>query len=188
MTSFTFFDLETTGLSPQNCKVVEIAGVRIENGVVQESQTFSQLIYPECVIPPDVQRINNISNEDVAGQPTIDEVLPGFLEFSEGSILVAHNASFDMGFLEVEKQHCWGYIDLPECLCTLRMSRALYPGFPRHTLGTLGQQFNIEVDGTLHRALPDVLLGAKVLVHMMNEHSLTSLDDIRSVAALRAKV
>lgn len=183
--AITVFDTETTGLDPKKGhRIVEIAGVRIENSVITE-KTFSSFVNPERDIPLEAQRINNISNEDVKDAPNIMTVLPEFLEFSKGSILIAHNAPFDQGFLECEKEFCWGYIELPEILCSLALSRSLFPREFRHNLDILCQRFNMPFEGGRHRALPDVIMTAKIIVKMLEHGKISSLDELRKRAGLQ---
>jgi DNA polymerase-3 subunit epsilon len=186
--SFTVFDTETTGLDPQRGhKIIEIAAVRIEHGQIID-QTFDQLVNPEKPIPAEAQQIHKISDSDVRNSPTIDQVLPEFLAFANDSILVAHNADFDMGFLRVEKELCWGYVDLPESLCTMCLSRALFPREFRHTLDAVGARLNLEKPVNRHRALPDVLLTAKAFLAMLERGRITSIDELRQKAGSRAWV
>ena len=184
--AFTVFDVETTGLDPaKGHRIIEIAGVRVENGEIRTEQAFVELVNPERSLPPEAQQVNKIEQSDVQGAPTIDVVLPQFLEFAAGSILVAHNADFDMKFLENEKTCCWGYIELPECLCTLRLSRALYPTAFRHNLDELQHRFNLPPCEARHRALPDVILTAQALLTMIDQHSIDSIDTLRTQAGVR---
>ena len=184
---FTVFDVETTGLDPyRGDKIIEIAGVRIENGVIQEERAFVELVNPERAIPWEAKRINKIDDVDVAGAPTIDQVLPRFLEFAKDSLLVAHNAQFDMGFLEVEKEHCWGYIDLPECLCTMRLSQSLFPHEFRHNLDVLAARLGLTMDRARHRALPDVLLTSQALLKMAKMAQIENVDELRKRAGLQS--
>src|SRR3712207_4630189 len=91
----TVFDLETTGLDPKKGhRIIEIAGVRMEDGKIQEDKTFSSFVNPERDIPFEARQVNKISEDDVKSAPLIDQVLPKFLEFAQGTILVAHNAAF----------------------------------------------------------------------------------------------
>ncbi len=183
---FTVFDTETTGLDPlKGHKVIEIAGIRIENGQILDDQPFVQLVNPERDIPWEAKRVNKIEDEDVQTAPTIDQVLPKFLEFAEGSILIAHNANFDMGFLQREKELCWGYIELPECLCTMQLSRTLYPTEFRHSLDIISTRFNLQIPEARHRALPDVILTAQVLLKMIKDHDINSIEDLRQKAGQR---
>lgn len=180
---FTVFDTETTGLDPRRGdKIIEIAGVRIEDGVIQESSAFMQLVNPERAIPWEAKQVNKISDEDVAGAPTIDTVLPQFLEFAQGSILVAHNADFDLGFLQSEKELCWGYIEIPECLCTMQLSRTLYPEEFRHNLDVMSSRLQIEMPQNRHRALPDVLMTAEALLKMIEQGDIRTIEQLRKMA------
>ncbi|HLD64208.1 MAG TPA: 3'-5' exonuclease [Candidatus Peribacteraceae bacterium] len=187
--AFTVFDVETTGLDPRRGhRIVEIAGMRIENGVACEDRTFLSLVNPERPIPAEARQVHRISDADVAAAPTIDQVLPLFLNFASDSILVAHNADFDVGFLTAEKECCWGYVELPECLCTLRLSRALYPREFRHSLDVLARRFSLPIPETRHRALTDVTLTAQAFLRMLRDHSIQSVEALRQKAALRQLV
>ena len=180
---FTVFDTETTGLDPRKGdKIIEIAGVRIEDGVIREDLSFVQLVNPERTIPWEAKRVNNIEDSDVASAPTIDHVLPQFLDFAKGSILIAHNCAFDMGFLQTEKELCWGYIEMPECLCTMQLSKSLYPHEFRHNLNVLASRLNIAMPTDRHRALPDVLMTAQALLKMMEEADIATIEHLRKLA------
>ncbi len=182
----TIFDVETTGLDPQKGhRIIEIAGVRIEDGKLDETKTFVSLVNPERPIPWEAKQIHRIADEEVAGAPTIDQVLPQFLEFASGSILFAHNAQFDMGFLEREKEFCWGYIDLPECFCTMKLSQALFPTEFNHSLDNVCRRLNIAMPANRHRALPDVLLTAQALLKFSEKFGVYSLEHFREKASFR---
>lgn len=184
--ALTVFDIETTGLDPRKGhRIVEIAGVRIEGGKITD-KTFESFVNPERPIPPEARQINGISDQDVNAAPTIMGVLPEFLAFAQGSILVAHNAQFDMGFLECEKEFCWGYVELPECLCTMRLSQSLYPTAFRHSLDVLSERFGMALPQGRHRALPDVLQTAQILLKMIDFGRIQSLDELRRKARLNA--
>ncbi len=152
---FIAFDVETTGLSAIACKLVELSAVRfrLSGG---EMEIFSELINPECEIPPEVTRIHGITDEMVQDALTNKEVIPKFLEFIGGRpcVLVAHNAPFDVGFLKVAVARLG--IDVPAVtvLDTLNLSRCLVDGVTDYKLKTLAQHFEI-VDGDYHRALAD---------------------------------
>lgn len=181
----TVFDTETTGLDPRKGhRIVEIAAVRIENGMIVEDKTFTTFVNPEREIPWEAKQVNHISDEDVKDAPTIMTALPEFLEFAKGSILVAHNAQFDMGFLECEKEFCWGYVELPECLCTMRLSQTLYPTAFRHNLDAISERFQLPLPENRHRALPDVIQTAKILMKMIEQHKIMSIDELRKKAGI----
>lgn len=181
----TVFDVETTGLDPRRGhRIVELAGVRIENGAVQEEKTFHTLVNPERDIPWETKQIHHISDADVADAPTIMTVLPEFLAFAHGSVLAAHNATFDRGFLQCEKEFCWGYVEIPECLCTMKLSQALFPTAFRHTLDAVAERLELPIPVDRHRALPDVILTANALLRMTQAANITTLESLRSVAAI----
>ena len=180
----TVFDIETTGLDPlRGHRIIEIAGVRIENGIILRDTAFVTFVNPEREIPWEARQVNKIKDEEVKAAPTIDLVLPQFLEFAKGSTLVAHNAQFDMGFLEAEKQYCWGYTDLPECLCTMMLSRNLYPSDFRHSLDVLIKRFRLDMPTERHRALGDVIVTAQALLKMMER--VQSFEELKKRAGLK---
>lgn len=184
--AFTVFDVETTGLDPrQGHRILEIAGVRVEGGKILEDRIFSQLVNPERPIPWEAKSVNKITDEEVASAPTIDAVLPEFLRFTEGSLLVAHNAEFDMGFLAQEKECCWGYIDLPESFCTMRLSQSLFPHEFRHNLDVVSLRLGLTIPAQRHRALPDVLVTAQALLKMIEIGKIQSIEDLRKRAGTR---
>ena len=187
--SFTVFDTETTGLDPQRGhRIIEIAAVRVENGKILSDAPFHSLVNPERAIPAETAQIHKIRDADVASAPTIDTVLPRFLEFAAGSLLVAHNADFDMGFLKVEKNYCWGYIDLPECLCTMRLSQNTFPHEFRHSLDIVSQRLGLALPEKRHRALPDVLLTAEVLLKILSLKEIRTMEDLQKKAGLKQLV
>jgi len=184
--AFTVFDVETTGLDPrQGHRILEIAGVRVENGIIRQESAFSQFVNPERTIPWEAKQVNHIKDEDVTSAPTIDQVLPAFLRFAEGSALVAHNAAFDLGFLECEKECCWGYIDLPESFCTMRLSQSIFPHEFRHNLDVVAQRLGITPPTDRHRALPDVLMTAQALLKMLEIGKIQTLEDLRKRSGAR---
>ncbi len=181
--AITVFDLETTGLDPKKGhRIIEIAGVRIENGHIT-NRTFSCFVNPERPIPAEARQVNGINDQDVASAPTIMTVLPEFLAFAERSILIAHNAAFDMSFLQNEKEFCWGYVDLPECFCSMRLSQSLYPQAFRHSLDILSERFQMPIPEGRHRALPDVLHTAQLFMKMIAAGNIQSLDELRRKAS-----
>lgn len=181
----TIFDIETTGLDPlKGHRIIEIAGVRVEGGKILDEH-FVTFVNPEREIPWDARQVNKISDDDVKNAPTIDAVLPQFLEFAKGSTLVAHNAQFDYGFLETEKQFCWGFVDLPECLCTMMLSRNLYPSEFRHSLDILCRRFNLEMPEARHRALADALLTAQALEKMLQTGKVLSFEELKKRAGIK---
>ena len=154
---FTIFDIETTGLSPKNNRIVEIAAVRIEfNG---EQERFQSLVNPECFIPRHAEAVHHISNEDVKDMPTFEEVGQEFLAFAAGSTLVAHNAKFDLAFL----QESLARYNLPlwnnKTMDSIPIIKCAFPGLPSYSLQNLRSQFSLGAgfDGPAHRAFADVV-------------------------------
>jgi DNA polymerase-3 subunit epsilon len=181
----TIFDVETTGLDPRRGhRIIEIAGIRLENGTIDETKSFVSLVNPERDIPIEARQVNKIREEDVRTAPGIEEVLPKFLTFAEGTILVAHNASFDMGFLGAEKDLCWGYIELPECLCTMQLSRNLFPQEFGHSLDAVARRLSLQRPAARHRALPDVILTAHALMKMVEMGDIEGIEELRSIASI----
>src|SRR6266576_5350104 len=157
--TFVALDTETTGLQPIVHRLVEIGAVRFRlDG--WELATFQQLIDPEIPIPPEVQQVHGITDRMVRGQPTIEHILPQFIEFigHRDTILLAHNAPFDLGFLPMALIRL-GIVFLPHYLFdTLDMARRLYPTWPSHSLEHVAMRLKV-ANGAEHRALSDAWLG-----------------------------
>jgi DNA polymerase-3 subunit epsilon len=159
-------DLETTGLSPrQGHRVIEIGAVAVENGAVVGE--FTTLIDAGVPVPPVVQAIHGITDDMLAGQPPPEEVLPLFRAFIENSILVAHNAAFDIRFLRHEFARLGMGLPHPH-VCTLEMSRLRFPRLIDRTLETV--YLHLFPDAGLHRqnhrALDDARMTAKIWLKM----------------------
>jgi DNA polymerase III epsilon subunit family exonuclease len=152
---FASFDIETTGLSPAAAKIVELSGVkfRLKTGEFTE---FSALVDPECLIPETVSAIHGITNDMVAGKPTIKDVIPKFFNWigTSSVVMAAHNASFDVGFLKFAiARH---QLDMPTSyvIDTLTLARRLVPAMPNYKLSTLVELLGLTY-GAHHRALAD---------------------------------
>lgn len=185
----TVFDIETTGLDPKRGhRIIEIGAVRVEGGRIDETKTFSSFVNPECPIPPDAKRIHRITDDTVCDAPTIMTVLPEFLAFAKDSTLVAHNAAFDRSFLEVEKECCWGYIQIPPCLCTMVLSQSLLHTAFRHSLNALCERFSLPLPPDRHRAMADVFLTAQVLLRLIEYGHIHSMEELTRRAGLPALV
>ncbi len=143
---------------------------------------------PERDIPWEARQVNKITDEAVKDAARIEEVLPKFLEFAKGSIFVAHNANFDMSFLSIEKELCWGYIDLPECLCTMKLSQAVFPREFGHSLDKVANRLGLAIPKERHRALPDVMLTAQALLKMIEISELGSIEELQHYAGIGMKV
>jgi DNA polymerase III subunit epsilon len=155
---FAIIDVETTGTSAKFGKITEIA-ILIHDGkkVVDE---FVSLVNPECNIPYFITRLTGISNEMVAHAPRFCEIAKRIVEITEGTVFVAHNASFDYGFIQ-EEFRSLGYDYQRDTLCTVRLSRALLPGMHSYSLGKLCEVLQIR-NSSRHRAAGDALATVKL--------------------------
>ncbi len=174
---YTVVDLETTGATPGFSKITEIGAVRVVNG--EQAATFSQLVNPGVPIPAMITSITGIDDLTVADAPLIDEVLPRFVEFSADSVLVAHNARFDLAFLDYELGKLLGCTFQRPALDTLRLARKLCPQ-QRCSLSALAYRFDTLVKPE-HRALQDAQATAELLVLFLSwlqEEGMTTLEEV----------
>jgi DNA polymerase-3 subunit epsilon len=175
--AFTVVDLETTGATPGFAKITEIGAVRIEEG--REVATFSELVNPGLPIPAMITGITGIDDSMVAGAAPIEAVLPRFVAFAAGSVLVAHNAPFDLGFLDYELGRLQGRTFSRPALDTLRLARKLFPQ-TRCSLAALSQRFDTRVK-PVHRALHDAEATGELLLlflALLEEQGLTTLEEV----------
>ncbi len=164
--TYTAFDTETTGLEPsRGDRIVAIGAVRIERGRILREAFFHTLVNPERPIPPQATKIHGITEEMVKDKPPLREVLPKFLTFCRDTVLVAHNAAFDLKFLEIEAQKLGLKIDFP-VVDTLFISYGLFEEFEDHNLDTIAKRLGIPVAG-LHSALGDALLTAEIFLKLL---------------------
>ncbi|MBX3660829.1 MAG: DNA polymerase III subunit epsilon [Burkholderiales bacterium] len=146
-----FLDLETTGANATHDRITEVGIVEVENGrFVRE---WSSLVNPGMSIPPAIQSLTGISNDMVAAAPRFEDIARGIWEAVDGRVLVAHNARFDYGFLKNEFRRLGKTFSAP-VLCTVKLSRRLFPQHPRHNLDSLMTRHGIACDAR-HRALGD---------------------------------
>ena len=151
MNSWVFLDLETTGASARGDRITEVGLIRIEGGV--EVEEWSQLVNPGMSIPPEIARLTGITNAMVVDAPRFEEIAPQLLERIGDGVMVAHNARFDFGFLKSEYARL-GITFCAKTLCTVRLSRSLFPDQPRHNLDALIERHGLSgIDR--HRALGD---------------------------------
>lgn len=149
-----FVDLETTGASPQSARITEVGIVLVETGPEGERVSeWASLVNPGCRIPPDIQWLTGISDAMVRDAPAFAELAPAIAEQLAGAIFVAHNARFDYGFLRTEFSRA-GIDFHARTLCTVRLSRHLYPDRGAHSLAAIIERFGIATDAR-HRALAD---------------------------------
>ena len=164
---FITFDLETTGLSPDFNRIVEVGAVRFRADGT-ELDRMEQLVDPRCAIPTDVTKIHGITDEMVRGQPPIEDVLPEFLEFLGHSetILLAYNAPFDVGFLSAAFSRCKAILPEHPVIDTLSLSRRMLPRLRNHRLETIARHLRI-AESTDHRALGDALVVQSVFLKLL---------------------
>ena len=167
-TEYCVFDLETTGISHITEKITEIGAIKIKNGEIVDS--FSTFVNPEKPIPEEVVNVTHITDDMVKDSPTIDKVMPEFLEFIGDSVLVAHNADFDVGYMKYNCEKL-GISFEHTHIDTLRLAKAIFPEFGRYNLGYIADKLGIKVE-VAHRALDDV----KTLVAVFNEMTLRAKD------------
>ncbi|MDR0494401.1 MAG: 3'-5' exonuclease [Treponema sp.] len=167
---FTAFDIETTGLDNRRDSIVEIGAIRFnEQGIIGR---YSQLIDPGVSMPPGAGRVNNITDAMLAGQPSVQEILPAFLNFAEDSVIVAHNAPFDCGFVNQSLSRLYddGYAScssLPnQVIDTLPLARHLLPGRAHYNLQELSASLGFKAEAA-HRALDDACLCMEIFIHLM---------------------
>jgi len=164
--SFVVVDLETTGGSPVDDAITEIGAVRFRG--VERTGSFQSLVDPMRPIPHYIARLTGIDDRLVAGAPSLAQVLPSFLEFARGAVIVAHNASFDMGFLNANLLRL-DYQPLPApAVCTAKLARRLvWPDVPNVKLRTLASYFRTRTE-PVHRALEDAEATGEVLQGLLD--------------------
>ena len=178
--TYCVLDLETTGLSFRTEKITEIGIMKVKNGeVIDEFECF---VNPEKPIPQRVVEVTNITDDMVKNAETIEKVLPKVIEFVGDSVLVAHNADFDIGFLKYNAKQLGlslenTYID------TLRLAKDLFPDYKKYKLGIIAEKLGIEVI-VAHRALDDVdttVKVFKVMLNMLKEKGAQTLEDVEKI-------
>lgn len=167
MRELVVIDFETTGLSPgQGERATEVAAVLInETGIVDR---YASLMNAGRAIPALIQQLTGISNAMIRTAPRAEVVMAELHAFIKGRPLVAHNASFDQGFLKAELERI-GKPCPAELLCSLRVARRVYPEMPNHKLETLVRHARIESTGRAHRALADAEVTALLWLHMQQK-------------------
>lgn len=168
---YIVLDVETTGMNPRIDRVTEISAFRITRrepraplGIADE---FTTLIQPEREIPPSITLMTGITNEMVARAPRFCEIADELIAFIGPRVIVAHNASFDTSFLNAEISRTYGRRLGNLCLCTLKLSRSLFPELANHKLPTLAYYLGIEMENH-HRARDDAWATAKMFLRMLD--------------------
>lgn len=164
--NFTIVDLETTGGSPFFNRVIEVGLLRVVKGeVVEEYQT---LVNPEMPLPEFITKITGLEDQDLINAPLFSEIADDLLSKFEDAIFVAHNSQFDYGFLKEEYRRLGYSFNLPQ-LCTVRLSRALFPEHKHHNLSALIERYEFECENR-HRAFDDARVLWDFLKLMNNSH------------------
>ena len=182
--SYTVFDTETTGLNPsQGDEIIQIGATRILNGKLLRAESFEQLVDPERPLAPESAKIHGITSEMLRGQPTIDKVLPAFHAFSADTVLIAHNAAFDMRFLQLKEEQTGLRFDHP-VIDTLLLSAVVHPNQESHRLEAIAERLGLTIIGR-HTALGDAIVTAEVflkLIPLLAEKGVRTLRDAREAA------
>jgi DNA polymerase-3 subunit epsilon len=164
--SYTVFDTETTGLEPSaGDEIISIGAVRIVNGRLLKQEVFEQLVNPRRQISRESTAVHGIDGKQVANEPPIEQVLPRFHRFCEDTVLVAHNAAFDMRFLELKEASTGVRFGQP-VLDTLLLSAVVHPSLDNHHLDTIAERLGVRVIGR-HTALGDALLTGEVFLRLL---------------------
>lgn len=157
---FSVVDVETTGLSAARDRVTEIAVVQVQNG--QIIHTYTSLVNPCCKIPPFIQQMTGITDAMVQGAPRFGQLQEGIVSLLQGTVLVAHNARFDQGFLAAELERCQCLLPTTVVVDTVALARRTIKGLVNYRLETLCQHFGLKSGG--HRALGDAMATAQLLL------------------------
>ena len=181
--TYVVFDLETTGFSPSANRIIEIGAVKVEKGVI--TQRFSTFVNPQVPIPFRIEELTGINDNMVLDAPPIEEVLPKFLEFCQDAVMVAHNAAFDMSFIEencrrqqIERE--FTSVD------TVALARVLLPQLNRFKLDTVAKALGVSLENH-HRAVDDAGCTAEIFVkfvEMLKEREAYTLDEVNALGRL----
>ena len=164
--AYTVFDTETTGLDPSaGDEIIQIGASRIVAGKLRRQESFEQLVDPQRSVPAASVAIHGIQPEQLRGQPTIASVLPAFHAFAQDTVLVAHNAAFDMRFLQLKEASTGVRFEQP-VLDTLLLSEVLHPQQESHRLEAIAERLGVSILGR-HTALGDAIVTAEIFVRML---------------------
>ncbi|UWP58949.1 PolC-type DNA polymerase III [Ruminococcus gauvreauii] len=180
---FVVFDLETTGFSPLTNKIIEIGAVRVEHGKI--TGRFSSFVNPQVPISFRIENLTGISDNMVFDAPTIETVLPEFMEFCQGAVMVAHNAGFDMSFIEKNCENL-GILREFTSVDTVGMARFLLPGLNRFKLDTVAKALHVPLLNH-HRAVDDAACTAEIFLKfldMLEEKEIRDLNTLNESGQL----
>ena len=181
--TYVVFDIETTGLSKEKEMITEIGAVKVADGKIIDR--FSTFVNPQRPISAEIKKLTGITDDMVKDAPTIENVLPEFLKFCEDTVLVAHNASFDTGFIRIAAERA-GLGELHHTIVdTLELARALLPELNKHKLDIVCEHLGVTLNGH-HRAVNDAEATAEVFIKfldMLAEKKIFTLDEINVLAS-----
>ncbi len=177
--SYVVFDLETTGLSPNVHKIIEIGAVKVSDGKIVDR--FSQFVNPLVPLPFAIEELTKIRDDMLVGEPEIAQVLPEFMEFCKGCVMVAHNAEFDMGFIQKNCEDL-GLDCAFTVVDTVSMARYLLPGLNRFKLDTVAKELHISLKNH-HRAVEDAECTAEIFLKFIQMLSERGIDDLDALNA-----
>ncbi|MCL2346113.1 MAG: exonuclease domain-containing protein [Desulfobulbus sp.] len=164
--TYTVFDTETTGLEPsKGDEIIQIGAARIVNNRLLRQEVFDQIVDPERPLKPESIPIHGITEDMVRGKPNIDIVLPAFHEFCEDTVLIAHNAAFDMRFLQLKEERT-GFSFAQPVLDTLLLSAVAHPNQESHKLDAIAERLGVHI-GARHNALEDALATGEVFLKLL---------------------
>ena len=179
--TFVVFDIETTGFSPKQNRIIEIGAVKVVRGEIVD--TFSEFINPEVPIPFQIEKLTGITDAMVKNAPKVDEILPRFLAFCEGAVMVAHNADFDMSFIFYNANELKLSCD-PTILDTVAIARVLMPQLGNFKLNNVAKNLGVSLENH-HRAVDDATATGEIFVkfiEMLKERGVEKVDELHVLA------
>ena len=183
-TTFVVFDLETFGLNSHKNEIIEIGAIKLKGTRIID--TFSSFVNPNKIIPKKISELTHITQDMVDNAPTIEDVLPKFLEFTKDAVMVAHNSAFDMGFIRREAKKYLGIDYKPPVIDTLQMARDLYPDLKGYNLDRLNKTFKLSLENH-HRAIDDAQSTAKLFIMFLEkylENGVVNVEDMNGAFPL----
>jgi len=182
--SYLVFDTETTGLHPfTGDEIISIGAVVIEKGRINNDKTFYQLVNPNRSISSFSRKITGINEEMLTAQPTIGPVIADFLQFAGPRIMVAHNAPFDLAFLNIKLSEITGRRIVNPVIDTVLLAKAIYPSYGDYSLENLAPRFGIDLSGR-HHALADAHIAAALFLHLLTKLSEIDIINLPQLAGL----
>lgn len=177
-TTFVVFDLETFGLNSHKNEIIEIGAIKLKGTRIVD--TFSSFVNPNKIIPKKISELTHITQDMVDNAPTIEDVLPKFLEFTKDAVMVAHNSAFDMGFIRRDAKKYMEIDYKPPIIDTLQMARDLYPDLKGYNLDRLNKTFKLSLENH-HRAIDDAQSTAKLFIMFLEKYIETGVVNVENM-------